>query len=194
MIPGARVVVLGRQGAGKGTQGERLARLLAVPHLSSGDQLRAAVAAGTAAGQAAEAAMLAGELVSDDIVFDIMGERLARPDAARRGFVLDGFPRTRSQAEALLKLLLPAGLDAAIDIDVPRDLVLERIAGRARSDDAPEAVKRRLEIYDEETVPLLRWFEEHGLLVTVDGVGTADEVEQRVLAAVRPELFSKAAR
>jgi adenylate kinase len=117
-------------------------------------------------------------------VIGVVAERLAADDAVTRGFVLDGFPRTRAQADELQRLLAPQRLDAAVDIDVPRSVVLERMMARRREDDTPEAITRRLDLYDRETGPLLDFYEDLGLLAGVDGVGDPDEVFQRVLRAV----------
>lgn len=206
-----RLLVLGKQGAGKGTQAVRIAGHYGVPHISTGDMFRAAVAAGSPFGLKANEYMKRGELVPDDVVIGVVAERLAKDDAVNDGFVLDGFPRTRVQAEELQRLLGPGGLDAAVDIDVPTDTVIERISGRRvcstcgapyhvsappkvdwvcdkdggevvqREDDTPEAVTKRLELYEQATRPLLDYYEGLGLLVTVDGVGDPDEVFGRVV-------------
>ena len=214
MVEGARLLVLGRQGAGKGTQCERLARHFGVPHISSGDVLRAAVKARTPLGMAAHGFMAAGELVPHTLIVQAIAERLDQPDARDRGFVLDGFPRTKTQAEALFDLLDPLVIDAAVDIDVPTRVVIRRLAarrvcetcaaitvaeagrptvvcrvcgGRAlpRPDDTAQAIARRLAIYDEETRPLLEWLADEELLITVDGMGSPDDVHRRILAALR---------
>jgi adenylate kinase len=214
MTSGVRLLVLGKQGAGKGTQAVRIARHYGVPHISTGDMFRAAAAARTQFGLKAKEFMKRGELVPDDIVIGVVAERLAKDDAVDDGFVLDGFPRTRMQAEELQRLLGPGGLDAAVDIDVPTDVVLRRLSGRRvcrtcgatyhvekppkvewlcdrdggdvvqREDDKPEAIGRRLELYEQETGPLLDFYEGLGLLVIVDGVGELDDVFNRILDAV----------
>jgi adenylate kinase len=181
-MPKLRAVIFGRQGAGKGTQCARLAVAYDAAHISTGDMLRAAVAEGTEFGQKANEYMRAGELVPDEVMTGIVQERLAKPDAAN--FLLDGFPRTQPQAEALLAMLGRDGIDAAINIDVPLDIVTERMRLRARDDDTDEAIARRLALYEQETAPVLAWFEEQGLLVAVDGVGTEDEVFARLRAAI----------
>ena len=211
MGSGVRLLVLGKQGAGKGTQAVRIAEHYGVPHISTGDMFRAAVAAGTPFGLKANEFMKRGELVPDDVVIGVVAERLAKDDAVNDGFVLDGFPRTRVQAEELGRLLGPGGLDAAVDIDVPTEVVIERISGRRvcktcgatyhvtappevewvcdkdggevvqREDDTPEAVTKRLELYEEATRPLLDFYEGLGLLVIIDGVGDPDEVFNRVV-------------
>jgi len=130
VIPGARLVMLGRQGAGKGTQCVRLSRHYVVPHISTGDILRAAVREATEFGKKAKAIMDAGELVPDDIMVGIVDERLTRDDTRSRGFILDGFPRTVGQASALLDITQPRGIDMVVNLEVPRDVVLVRLASR----------------------------------------------------------------
>ena len=180
------MVILGRQGSGKGTQSERLVDAFGCVHLSTGDVLRAAVAAGTEVGRQAKALMDSGSLVGDDIMNAIVRERLAAPDIAARGVLLDGFPRTADQAGALEAILEDLGqrLDVAVNIDVPVAEVTARMLGRGRSDDTVEAIERRLELYERQTAPLLDWFEARDLLATVDGIGTPEEVFERVTAAV----------
>jgi len=178
-----RLVILGRQGSGKGTQSARLAERYGVPHISTGDILRVAVAEQTDLGQRAMAIMDAGDLVPDEIMLGIIEERLAAPDAAR-GFVLDGFPRTDAQAQGLAALLGTEGLDLAVDLAVPDEVVIERMLARGRADDTEEAIQRRLDLYEEQTAPLLEWYSNQDLLVTVDGVGTPDEVFGRLAEVI----------
>src|SRR4051794_40237289 len=130
MIPGARLILLGRQGAGKGTQCARLSRHYVVPHISTGDMLRAAVKEGTAFGRKAKEYMDAGELLPDDVIIGIVEERLDKDDVRRRGFILDGFPRPLDQATAMAETTHPRGLAAVLALDVPRSLVIERLAAR----------------------------------------------------------------
>jgi adenylate kinase len=214
VIPGVRLVILGRQGAGKGTQCTRLARHYVVPHISTGDMLRAARNQGTEFGKQADEYMRAGELLPDDVIIGIVGERLDRDDTRTRGYILDGFPRTVGQAEALAKLTSEQPLDVAIDLEAPEDVVLARISNRRvcvdcgtnysvqspprydwtcdvcggevvqRDDDTPEAVRKRLALYNQETEPLIAWYLSHDLLTTVDGLGTADEVTVRLVRAI----------
>lgn len=184
-----RLVLLGAPGSGKGTQAEILRTELGVPHVSTGDLLRAAVKAGTPLGLKAKAVMEAGQLVSDDIVLAMLEERLAQPDAAG-GFILDGYPRNIAQCEALERVLARIGqpLEVAIKLDVPHELIVDRIAGRAakeaRKDDTPETVRERLRVYSEQTEPVAAHFAALGKLTTVDGVGELAEVSRRILAAL----------
>ncbi len=180
-----RLVIFGRQGAGKGTQCLRLVETFGVIHISTGDMLRGAVAAGTELGLKAKAVMDAGDLVGDDIINGIVRERLAMDDVAEHGFVLDGYPRTAAQAEALVMVLGDNGLHAAVDLDVPVEEVTTRMKARGRDDDTDEGIARRLSLYEQETRPVLNWFAERGLLVTVDGLATEDVVTERLLAAVK---------
>ena len=181
-----RMVILGRQGSGKGTQSERLVEAFGCVHLSTGEVLRAAVAAGTDLGRKAGAVMDSGGLVGDDIMNGIVRDRIGCEDITASGVLLDGYPRTAEQADALEAILddLGQGLDVALNIEVPTAEVTARMLDRGRSDDTVEAIGRRLELYEKQTAPLLDWFEARGLLATVDGVGTTDEVFERVVAAV----------
>lgn len=184
-----RLVLLGAPGSGKGTQADILKNRLGVPHVSTGDLLRAAVKAGTPLGLKAKAVMEAGQLVSDDIVLGMLEERLAQPDAAA-GFILDGYPRNVAQCSALEELLTRIGqsLEVAVKLEVPAELIVERIAGRAaaqgRKDDTPETVRERLRVYAEQTEPVAAHFDKLGLLKVVDGVGELDEVSRRILDAL----------
>lgn len=214
MIPGARLIIIGRQGAGKGTQCVRLSRHYVVPHISTGDMLRAAVRERTELGLMAKEIMDAGGLVGDDIMIGIVEERLGRPDASTRGYILDGFPRTVAQAEALDRITADRPLHAVIDLDVPREIVLERISARRvcrdcgtnyvatgddpqpwicdvcggdvtqRDDDTPDAVNRRLDLYETQTSPLVAHYSTQGRLTVVNGVGHPDHVFNRLTAAV----------
>jgi adenylate kinase len=185
-----RLVILGKQGAGKGTQCGLLVENYGIPHISTGDMLRAAVAEGTEFGMQAKAVMDAGDLVSDKIILGIVEDRLAEPDAAA-GFLLDGFPRTAAQADGLVELLAPRSVDLAINIDVPDDVVLGRMLERGRDDDTEEAISRRLALYRSETAPLLEFFNAGGYLVTVDGLGAEEEVQERIVAAIAKEAHKR---
>ena len=176
------LVILGRQGSGKGTQAARLVEAYSPIHVSTGDMLRAAVAAGTELGLQARALMGVGDLVGDDLINGIVSERLAQPDVAENGFLLDGYPRTPDQAAAMEVFLAEAGtpLDAAVNLDVPVDEVTARMLARGRADDTEEAIRRRLALYESETAPLLAWFADRGLLDVVDGLGDVDVVFGRL--------------
>jgi len=214
MIPGARVIILGRQGAGKGTQCVRLSRHYVVPHVSTGDILRAAVRERTPLGLEAKAVMDGGGLVGDDIMVGIVEERLHRDDARTRGYILDGFPRTVNQASALDSITSDRPIDAVIDLDVPRELVLARLSARrvcrdcgtnymasgkerqpwicdvcggdvtVRDDDTPDAINRRLDLYEQQTAPLMEFYGDSARLSIVDGVGTPDQVFARLVGAI----------
>ena len=185
-----RLVLLGAPGSGKGTQASRLKDALGVPHISTGDLLRAAVKSGTALGLQAKAVMDRGQLVSDDIVLGMLEERLNQGDTGK-GFILDGYPRNLAQANALDALLARLGqpVDAAVQLDVGTELLVQRLAGRAqaegRTDDSPEAVRIRLGVYNDQTAPVIDFYRSAGKLTCVPGVGTVDEVLERVLTATR---------
>ena len=185
-----RLVILGAPGAGKGTQAARLVARLGVPHVSTGDMLRAAVQAGTEVGQQAKAVMDSGKLVSDEIVIAIAEDRLKEPDAAS-GFVLDGFPRTLPQAAALDSMLarLNAPLDCCLALTVDTDQVVERLLKRAelegRSDDNEEAIRERMKVYDDQTAPLLSYYADKELLVEVAGMGTVEAVSDAIEKALK---------
>ncbi|MDO5610161.1 MAG: adenylate kinase [Pseudomonadota bacterium] len=184
-----RLVLLGPPGSGKGTQAARLKEHLQVPHISTGDLLRAEVAAGSKLGLEAKEVMARGELVSDAILLGMLEDRFSRSDTAQ-GFILDGYPRNLAQADALGKLLEKIGqpFDAAVQLDVPTDLLVERIAGRAqaegRADDSPESVRTRLKVYDDQTAPVIEFYRQKGELTVVDGVGDLDGVFARIVEAL----------
>jgi adenylate kinase len=180
-----RIIFLGPPGSGKGTQAERLAAKLGVAHLSTGEMLRAAVERRTPEGLQAAEYMNRGDLVPDETILAMVGRRLAEPDCTE-GCLLDGFPRTLAQAEALDALLKQAHmpLDAVVDLGVDEDAVVERLASRGRADDRPEVIRERLVNYRRQTAPLTDYYRGHGLLRAIDGQGTPDEVFQRVLTAL----------
>ena len=198
--------MIGKQGAGKGTQCSKLAASLGIAHISTGDILRGAVKAGTEFGRMANDYMERGDLVPDDVILGIVEDRLAQPDCRDIGFVLDGFPRTLAQATALDEILHPDGVKLVINLDVPTEIVLDRLSSRRvctgcgrtysiykpptsnwtcddcaheviqRADDTPEAISRRLAIYDEATSPLIAWYQEKAKLVTIAGDGDFNAV------------------
>jgi adenylate kinase len=211
-------VALGKQGAGKGTQCVRLSHHYVVPHVSTGDMLRAAVKSGTELGLRAKAIMDRGELLSDEMIMAMVQERLTEGDTRPRGFILDGCPRTISQAKTLEEVIAPATLDLVIDLDVPTALVLRRLASRRvcvdcgsnysvttrplvnwtcdicggeviqREDDTEEAIRTRLELYERQTAPLVEWYLERNLLVKISGIGSPDAVTRRAIRAVDQTL------
>jgi adenylate kinase len=178
-----RILLIGPPGAGKGTQAVRLAERLGIPHLSTGDMLREACRQKTDIGRKAEPFMTSGQLVPDEIVQDLVVERVARPDCGK-GYLLDGFPRTAPQAKMLDKLLADRGmaLDAAIKIDVDEAVLEKRLAGRGRLDDTPEVVRQRLAHYRALTQPMEAYYEDRGMLREIDGHGTPDEVFEAIAA------------
>jgi adenylate kinase len=181
---GRRLLILGPPGAGKGTQAAMLCRAMGIPHVSTGEMLRDHVTRGTQLGKEAEEIMDAGDLVPDGIVIAMVEERLGRDDAAC-GFLLDGFPRTAAQAEALDGVLGDdRALEAVIYVDVPEDEIVARILARGRSDDTEEAVRTRIAVYREETEPLVDLYTERGLVMPVYGAGEIDEVLARIVKAL----------
>ena len=182
-----RIVFIGPPGAGKGTQAERLVDRYKTAHLSTGDMLRAARDAQTEIGRKADQFMSRGQLVPDDVILAIIAERLAEPDC-RAGYLLDGFPRTIAQAEGLDKMLAQAEtpLDVVLEIQVPPEELKKRLAGRGRADDTPEVIEQRLVAYRDQTAPLLDYYGKAGLLKSVDGVGTVEEIFDRIKAVLDP--------
>ena len=186
-----RLVLLGAPGSGKGTQAARLKEHLQVPHISTGDLLRAEVAAGSPLGLQAKEVMARGDLVSDEILLGMLKDRFSRADT-RDGFILDGYPRNLAQADALDRLLQDLGqkFDAAIQLAVDNEQIIERLAGRAqaegRADDTPDSVRHRLNVYDQQTSPVIEFYRAHGQLTVVDGVGSLDDVFNRIVEALAP--------
>lgn len=180
---GRRLLILGPPGAGKGTQAEMLCRAIGVPHVSTGDMLRDHADRSTELGSRAKEIMEAGDLVPDEIVIAMVEERLSAPDAAC-GFILDGFPRTLSQAVALDAALSETPVEVAIAIEVPESEIVARMAARGRSDDTEEAVRTRLARYREQTEPLVDFYAQRGSAIRVDGVGTLHEVLTRIVEAL----------
>lgn len=184
-----RLVLLGAPGSGKGTQAARLKEHLQVPHISTGDLLRAEVAAGTPLGLEAKAIMARGDLLPDDVLLGMLEERFSRDDT-RAGFILDGYPRNLAQAAALDALLQKLGtpFDAAVQLEVDNEQIIARLAGRAqvegRADDSPESVRHRLNVYDQQTAPVIAFYRQHDQLTVVDGVGSLDEVFARIVQAI----------
>ncbi len=184
-----RLVLLGAPGSGKGTQAARLRDHFDVPHISTGELLRAAVKAGTPTGLQAKAVMAAGGLVSDEIVLSILEDRLSAGDTGR-GYILDGYPRNLVQARALDELLarLQQPVERAVQLDVDNELLIARLAGRAlaegRADDNPESVRNRLHVYDEQTAPVIEYYRHQEKLTAIDGVGSMEEVFERIVEAL----------
>lgn len=215
-----RLVIFGRQGAGKGTQAKQLASHYGIPHISTGDMLRAAVREGTDLGKQAKEVMDAGQLVSDELILGIISDRLGEADA-KRGWLLDGFPRTPQQAEGLLGIVGHQGIDLAVNLNVPEDVVIERISSRRvcshcgeiysvksppennwtcdkcggdvvqRDDDTEESVRKRLVLYNEQTEPLLDWFQDNGLLIDVDGIGDPHTIAMTLIDLVDARLAAQ---
>jgi len=182
-----RIVFIGPPGAGKGTQAERLVARYELAHLSTGDMLRAARDAKTEVGKKADQYMSKGELVPDEIIVEIIAERLGEPDC-RMGYLLDGFPRTIAQAEALDRMLAERNtpLDVVLELRVPEEELFRRLAGRGRADDKPEVIRQRLVAYRQQTEPLLEYYGKAGLLKSVDGLGSVDEIFDRIKAVLDP--------
>lgn len=214
MVPGARLIVLGKQGSGKGTQCVRLSHRYVIPHISTGDMLRSEVKARTALGLEARRYLDAGELIPDEIVLAMVSQRLDRDDTRNRGFLLDGFPRTVAQADGLDEVLKPVEIDLVLNLVVATEVVLARLKSRRvcedcgaiystaeppklnwtcdicggdviqREDDTEEAIQKRLALYDSETAPLIARYAEAGKLVDVSGDGRPDEVSRALTSVI----------
>jgi len=197
-----RLILLGPPGAGKGTQAQRLVQRHGIVQLSTGEMLRAAVKAESPVGRKAEAIMARGDLVPDDVVVAIVSDRIDQPDA-RRGFILDGFPRTVAQAEALESMLTEKGLrlESVIELQVDEGALLKRLASRVaemkargepvRPDDNAEALKTRLDVYRTQTAPLIAFYGKKGLLRSVDGMAPIDTVTEAIDRALSPEIVAR---
>ena len=189
MSAARRFLLLGPPGAGKGTQAERLVKSLGIPQISTGDMLRAAVKAGTKVGREAKGFMERGELVPDAVVIGVAEERMRQPDA-QQGFILDGFPRTAAQAEALDAMLAKLGvaLERCVALTVDENELVARLLKRAeiegRADDNETAIRTRMRVYREQTAPLVDYYRKRGVLREIDGLGTVDAVAARIEGAL----------
>jgi adenylate kinase len=181
----ARLILFGPPGAGKGTQAVELSKRFMVPHVSTGDLFRAAVAEQTALGIQAQGYLNRGELVPDNLVIDMIRERLVQPDT-QAGWLLDGFPRTVPQAHALDELLasINQGLDRVINLAVPDGMLLERLLGRGRKDDSEAVIRRRLQVYHDQTSPLIRFYGDRHQLTDIDGSATVEDVTEAIQTAL----------
>jgi adenylate kinase len=180
-----RLIFLGPPGAGKGTQGQLLAELWNISHIATGDMLRAAVAQKTDLGLKAKSYMDAGDLVPDQLILDLVRERLIQTDA-KGGWILDGFPRTVEQAEKLDELFVQIHhcCDRVVNLDVPDDVIIERLHHRGRADDGEEIIRHRLQVYREKTAPLINFYKTKNILLYVDGNHTIEEVEETIKNSV----------
>lgn len=182
-----RIVFLGPPGSGKGTQAQLLSKRLGIPSVSTGEMLRAAVRAGASVAQQAKAIMDRGELVPDEVMIGLIRDRLRASDT-RQGFILDGFPRTVQQAEALERLIAESGngegLSAVINLSAPESVLVDRLHGRSaeehRADDRPDAIRERLAVYHRKTEPLIGFYRQRHLLLDVDGMGDVEEIAERI--------------
>ncbi len=184
-----RLLFVGPPGAGKGTQAARVAERLGIPHISTGEMFRHHVSNGTELGLQVDSIMKAGEYVPDELTVAMLEQRLTEPDA-ESGFILDGFPRTAGQVEALDVLIGDRGLDAVVVIEVDEDALVERLLARGRADDNEDTIRTRFDVYREQTAPLLAIYGERGMILPVDGMGEIEEVTERMLSA----LTDRAAR
>lgn len=176
-----RLIFLGPPGAGKGTQAQNLARAHQIPHISTGDILREAVAQQTELGLKAQAYMDKGELVPDQLILDLVKERLSQPDA-KTGWILDGFPRTVAQATFLDQLLssIQQSCDRVVNFEVPDEILVGRLLGRGRKDDTESVIRHRLDVYHQQTAPLISFYHERNQLVSIDGNQPIEVVNQQL--------------
>ncbi len=185
-----RLLFIGPPGAGKGTQAGRVAERLGIPHVSTGDMFRHHVSNGTELGAKVEAIMAAGDYVPDEITVAMLSQRIAEPDAAP-GFILDGFPRTVVQVEALDDLIGEDGLDSVVVFSVDESELIERMVSRGRADDTVETIRNRFKVYEDQTRPLLDIYDARGVTVSVNGLGEMDEVTDRIVGALRPPAIPR---
>lgn len=185
-----RVVLLAPPGAGKGTQGQRIASRYGVPHISSGDIFREMVASDSPMGNRLRSYLDAGDLVPDELVLELMTDRVIEASKNEGGYVLDGFPRTLPQAEAAGEIARKAGVSAqvALYLDAPQEVLIQRLTGRGedRTDDSEEVARHRLEVYAKSTQPLIDYFTKRGIVVRIDAAQSIDEVSKQIFAALDP--------
>jgi adenylate kinase len=192
-----RLLIVGPQGSGKGTQAARIAEIFGIPAISTGDLFRAHIENDTELGQQVKAVIASGELVTDDLTFAVLRDRLNEGDTGH-GFLIDGFPRNLGQVGLLDGFLAPRdeSVDAVIVLDVPRGVSIDRLSRRAfeqgREDDTEEAISHRLSIYERETEPILEVYRDHGLVDMIDGVGSLDAVTNRIVAALEARGITRA--
>lgn len=183
-----RLILFGPPGAGKGTQAKLLQNRLGIPQVSTGDMFRAAIKDETPLGLQVKSILAAGKLVGDDVVLELVAEALRKPEYAK-GYILDGFPRTTAQAESFDEWLASRGerVDAFISLDVPDEELVSRLSnrGQGREDDTPDKIRVRLQVYKMETAPVMAHYQAKGLAQSVDGLGTVDEILQRLITAIR---------
>jgi adenylate kinase len=178
-----RLLVIGPPGSGKGTQAARLATARGLAHISTGEMFREQMEAGTELGKRVRAIVESGAYVPDEVTVEMLSERMAAPDA-EQGFILDGFPRTLPQVTALDRLLGDDGLDLVVVLEVDDDLLVDRMLQRGRADDTEETIRGRFDLYRDQTAPLIDIYQQRGLVATVDGAGTIEEVTERILAVL----------
>ena len=178
-----RLLFVGPPGAGKGTQAARVADRLGIPHISTGDMFRHHVSMGTVLGRRVDSILKAGDYVPDEITVEMLRERIAQPDA-QAGFILDGFPRTGPQVEALDELIGADGLDTVVVFEVDEDALVERLLARGRADDTEDTIRNRFKVYQEQTAPLLDIYNARAIVASIDGIGDMDEVTDRILSTL----------